>query len=146
MSIRLGDEVYEPMAQPLRQAAAIPVADGRVCLVTSSSGRRWVIPKGMIDEGHTAGEAALTEAWEEAGLVGMLSKEPVGSFIYEKYGRAHHVLVFVLHVSTAADDWPERDVRTREWVDPAEAIERVDDPGLKEIMEAVFRTVVAPTV
>ena len=55
MSIRSGDEAQEPMAQPLRQAAAIPVADGRVCLVTSSSGRRWVVPKGMIDAGHTAG-------------------------------------------------------------------------------------------
>jgi len=145
MSIRLGGEVQEPMAQPLRQAAAIPVADGRVCLVTSSSGRRWVIPKGMIDEGHTAGEAALTEAWEEAGLVGMLSQQPVGSFVYEKYGRPHHVVVFVLHVSTAADEWPERDVRTREWVEPAEAIERMDEPGLKEIMEAVFRSVVGAT-
>jgi 8-oxo-dGTP pyrophosphatase MutT (NUDIX family) len=99
----------------------------------------------MIDSGHTAGEAALNEAWEEAGLVGMLSQEPVGSFIYEKYGRPHHVVVFVLHVTRAADDWPERDVRNREWVEPAEAIERVDDPGLKEIIEAVSRTVVAPT-
>jgi 8-oxo-dGTP pyrophosphatase MutT (NUDIX family) len=99
----------------------------------------------MIDEGHTAGEAALTEAWEEAGLVGMLGREPVGSFIYEKYGRPHHVLVFVLHVATAADDWPERDVRTREWVEPAEAVERIDEPGLKEIMEAVFRSAVGAT-
>jgi 8-oxo-dGTP pyrophosphatase MutT (NUDIX family) len=132
------------MAQPLRQAAAIPVLDGRVCLVTSSSGRRWVIPKGMIDSGHTAGEAALNEAWEEAGLVGMLSQEPVGSFIYEKYGRPHHVVVFILNVTRAADDWPERDVRNREWVELAEAIERVDDPGLKEIIEAISRTGVAP--
>ena len=129
----------------MRQAAAIPVADGRVCLVTSSSGRRWVIPKGMIDVGHTAGEAALTEVREEAGLVGMLSQEPVGSFVYEKYGRPHHVLVFVLHVATAADDWPEREVRTREWVDPAEAIERIDEPGLKEIIETVCRPAVVPT-
>ena len=123
----------------MRQAAAIPVMDGRICLVTSSSGRRWVVPKGMIDPGHTAGEAALTEAWEEAGLVGILGTEPVGSFLYEKYGRAHHVTVFVLHVTVAADDWPEHDLRAREWMDPGEAIDRIDEPGLKEIIDSVCR-------
>src|SRR5262249_26119697 len=53
-----------------RQAAAIPIKDGMVCLITSSNGKRWVIPKGLIDPGHTAGESALLESWEEAGLVG----------------------------------------------------------------------------
>jgi 8-oxo-dGTP pyrophosphatase MutT (NUDIX family) len=125
------------MGQVLRQAAVIPVADGRVGMVTSSSGRRWVVPKGMIDGGHTAGEAALIEAWEEAGLVGVLAPDPVGSYLYEKYGRTHHVLVFVLQVTEEAVDWPERDVRKREWVDPAEAVERIEEPGLKDIIAAV---------
>ncbi|HEX3146530.1 MAG TPA: NUDIX hydrolase [Gemmataceae bacterium] len=125
------------MAQMLRQAAVIPISDGRVGLVTSSSGRRWVIPKGMIEPGSTAGESALEEAWEEAGLVGVLGREPVGSYLYEKYGRTHHVLVFLLQVTEEAMEWPERDVRRREWVDPNEAIERVDEPGLKEIIATV---------
>ena len=60
------------MARAIEQAAAIPVYDGRVCLVTSRTGRRWVIPKGRIDPGHTAAEAARIEAWEEAGLLGVL--------------------------------------------------------------------------
>jgi 8-oxo-dGTP pyrophosphatase MutT (NUDIX family) len=129
-----------PMAQVLRQAAVIPVADGRVCMVTSSSGRRWVIPKGMIDPGHTAGEAALLEAWEEAGLVGTLTPEPVGSYVYEKYGRDHHVLVFVMQVTEESVDWPERDVRKREWVDPPEAADRVEEPGLREIISSVCQS------
>lgn len=131
------------MAQLLRQAAAIPVADGRVGLVTSSSGRRWVVPKGMIDPGHSAGEAALIEAWEEAGLVGVLDPEPVGSYLYEKYGRTHHVLVYVLRVTEEAVDWPERDVRKRAWIDPMEAIDRVEEVGLKEIIAAVSLAPVA---
>ena len=134
---RVGESLT--MGQQMRQAAAIPVMDGRICLVTSSSGRRWVVPKGMIDPGHTAGEAALTEAWEEAGLVGILGSEPVGSFLYEKYSRIHHVTVFLLNVTVAADDWPERDVRTREWMDPGDAIDRIDEPGLKDIIESVCR-------
>jgi 8-oxo-dGTP pyrophosphatase MutT (NUDIX family) len=130
------------MAQLLRQAAVIPVSDGQVCMVTSSSGRRWVIPKGMIDPGQTAGEAALNEAWEEAGLVGVLATEPAGSYLYDKYGRTHHVTVFVMHVKEMASDWPERDVRKREWVDPAEAVERIEEQGLREIVESVSRQVV----
>lgn len=127
------------MAQVNRQAAVIPVSDGRVCLVTSSSGRRWVIPKGMIDSGHTAGEAALVEAWEEAGLVGYLGKEPLGSFLYEKYGRTHHVLVFLMVVTEVAEQWPEKNVRRREWLDPDDAMERVEEPGLREILAQLFR-------
>src|SRR5215213_3246144 len=107
------DGAPSAMAQTLRQAAVIPMADGRVCLVTSSSGKRWVVPKGMIDPGHSAGEAALNEAWEEAGLAGVLAREPAGSYVYEKYGRAHHVLVYVMTVTDEAVDWPRRPTGSR---------------------------------
>jgi hypothetical protein len=40
-------------------------------------------------------------------------------------------------------DWPERDVRKREWVDPAEAVERIEEVGLKEIIAAVCQVPVA---
>lgn len=129
----------DAMSPVLRQAAVIPISDGRVCMVTSSSGKRWVIPKGMIDSGHTSGEAALNEAWEEAGLVGVLSPEPAGSYLYDKYGRTHHVLVYAMNVNEIASDWPERDVRKREWVEPSEAMDRVDEQGLREIIDAVCR-------
>src|SRR5215467_13637400 len=99
----------------IHQAAAIPVRAGRVGLVTSSSGKRWVIPKGCMEPGKTAGEVALLEAWEEAGLVGVLQPEPVGSYLYEKYGNEYLVVVFLLQVTAAADDWPERSFRQREW-------------------------------
>lgn len=126
------------MANWSRQAAVIPVRDGRVCLVTSSSGRRWVVPKGQIDPGHTAGEAALVEAWEEAGLVGALAGEPLGTYVYEKYGRDLHVLVFRMLVTDARDDWPERAIRTREWVTLGEALERLDEPGLRDLLRIAF--------
>jgi 8-oxo-dGTP pyrophosphatase MutT (NUDIX family) len=104
--------------------------------VTSSSGKRWVIPKGLIDPGKTAGEIALQEAWEEAGLVGMLHPEPVGSYLYAKYGGTCHVTVFLMQVAEAAEDWPERTLRQREWLSPAQAARQVDDPGLREMIRA----------
>ena len=70
----------------VRQAAAIPMKADKVCLVTSTSGKRWVVPKGNMELGKTAGEVALQEAWEEAGLLGLLQPEPIGSYVYEKDG------------------------------------------------------------
>lgn len=121
------------MPMSIRQAGVIPHRDGLVCLVTSRSGRRWVIPKGLIDPGHTAGEAALVEAWEEAGLLGTL-QGPLGSFHYEKNTIDHHVTVFILRVSEEKASWPEQSIRRREWVSIDEAINRVDEPGLKELL------------
>lgn len=122
------------MTNVVRQAAALPVWDGRVCLVTSRNGRRWVLPKGQIDPGHTAAQAALVEAWEEAGLVGVLDPDPLGSYLYEKLGREHLVLVFRMDVTEARDQYPEAGLRQREWVTPAEAADRVDEPGLRELL------------
>jgi 8-oxo-dGTP pyrophosphatase MutT (NUDIX family) len=126
------------MPDPIRQAAVIPVHDGGVYLVTSRSGKRWVLPKGLIDPGHTPGGAALIEAWEEAGLVGMLDPEPVGSYVYEKLGRDHHVLVFRMTVTEVRDTWPERTLRQRVWLAPDDAISRVEEVGLRDILRAVF--------
>jgi 8-oxo-dGTP pyrophosphatase MutT (NUDIX family) len=130
--------------RPVHQAAAIPVRDGRVCLVTSRGGRRWVVPKGRIEPGQTAGEAALTEAWEEAGLVGALTAEPLGSYHYEKFGLPHHVTVFVLAVTGQHDDWPERAERRREWVSIPVARGRVEEPGLRDLLRLLRRAVGRP--
>jgi 8-oxo-dGTP pyrophosphatase MutT (NUDIX family) len=118
----------------VRQAAALPLRRGRVCLITSRNGKRWVIPKGWIDPGHTAGETALQEAWEEAGLTGALEQEPIGSYLYEKEGQQYHVIVFVMKVTGVAQEWAERSFRQRAWVSPAGFFERVEDTGLTDIV------------
>ena len=123
----------------IRQAAAIPVKKGQICLVTSRSGKRWVIPKGTIEPGKTAGEIALQEAWEEAGLTGVLHREPIGSYLYEKLGFVHHVIVFVMRVTDVANDWPEQNFRDRKWVQFEQAPVRVDDPGLRELVREALK-------
>jgi 8-oxo-dGTP pyrophosphatase MutT (NUDIX family) len=120
----------------IRQAAAIPISDGQVCLVTSSSGSRWVVPKGHLEPGKSAGQVALDEAWEEAGLVGILRPEPVGSYLYSKFNNVYQVIVFLMDVTEAAKAWPEDGHRRRIWVDPAEALQRVQETGLRELIRA----------
>lgn len=125
----------------VRQAGAIPTRDGRVCLVTSRTGRRWVIPKGWIEAGQTPAKAARAEAWEEAGLEGQLSGEPIGEYSYEKAGRCHVVIVYVLEVTVEHDDWPEADERTREWFSVDEALDRIEEQALHTLFRQAIRGV-----
>jgi 8-oxo-dGTP pyrophosphatase MutT (NUDIX family) len=121
----------------VRQAGAIPIRNGEVCLVSSRSGKRWVIPKGCMEPGRSAGEIALQEAWEEAGLVGRLDPEPLGSYFYEKGGLLCHVIVFVLQVADAADHYPECSFRQRSWMSFSQALTRLDEPILCDLVRSV---------
>lgn len=121
----------------VRQAAVIAVQNEQVCLVSSRSGRRWVVPKGCIEAGKSAGEIALQEAWEEAGLAGLLGKEPIGSYVYEKDGMVCHVIVFVMRVTTQVDAYPEASVRQRIWLSIPQALVRLEEHGLRELLRAV---------
>jgi 8-oxo-dGTP pyrophosphatase MutT (NUDIX family) len=125
-------------ATEVRQAAAIPIKDGHVCLVTSRSGKRWVIPKGCLETGKSAGEIALQEAWEEAGLVGVLKSEPVGSYLYEKFDVKHFVTVFLMLVTESTEEWPEHAFRERIWLTPRQALTRIEDNGLNAIIRAAI--------
>ena len=124
----------------LQQAAAIPIRRNQVCLVTSRNGKRWVIPKGCLEPGKTASEIALQEAWEEAGLVGVLHPDPVGSYLYDKGGINCHVIVFLLRVTQIGDTFPEDSFRERVWLSSAEAIRRIEDRGLRELIRAALAT------
>lgn len=123
----------------LQQAGVVAMLGGQVCLVTSRSGRRWVVPKGCLEPGKSAGEIALQEAWEEAGLVGVLAPEPVGSYLYDKAGWTCHVTVYFLEVTEVASAWPESEFRERSWVSLSQAMVRVEEPGLREVFRTVQR-------
>jgi 8-oxo-dGTP pyrophosphatase MutT (NUDIX family) len=92
----------------------------------------------MMEPGKTAGEIALQEAWEEAGLTGVLVPEPIGSYVYEKFNRQHHVTVFLMRVAEVADDWPEKAFRQRCWLKPAQAVRRIEENTLREILESTL--------
>ncbi len=106
-------------------------------LITSRSGRRWIIPKGVIDPGRTAGESAANEAFEEAGVRGQISNAPLGEYLYEKWGGTCRVNCFLLKVETVLDEWPERDARRREWMEVERAAELVIEKELKRLMLSI---------
>jgi 8-oxo-dGTP pyrophosphatase MutT (NUDIX family) len=118
----------------IQQAGVIALNGERICVVSSRGGKRWVVPKGCLEPNRTAAEIALQEAWEEAGLAGVLQPDPLGSYLYEKSGFTCHVTVFLMNVTDVAERWPERNQRQRCWLELAEALQRIDDAGLRELI------------
>ena len=58
----------------------------QILTVTSRGTKRWILPKGWPMEGKTLIQAAQTEAWEEAGLVNVVSPAfELGTFKYMKH-------------------------------------------------------------
>lgn len=109
-------------------------------LVISSLGTgRWILPKGWPMRGRTLAQAALREAWEEAGVKGSVSEKIVGRYSYDKItdsGSARHceVQVFPVTVKNLTDNFPEAGKRQRKWVKPARAAQMVDEPDLKALL------------
>ena len=122
------------VSSPIQQAAAVPLWSGRICLITSRSGKRWVVPKGCLEPDMTPGQIALQEAWEEAGLVGYLEDQSIGTYQYKKSGDLYHVTVYLMQVTEMASHWPEAHQRQRIWVAEDKAHKRVEPVGLSEVL------------
>jgi 8-oxo-dGTP pyrophosphatase MutT (NUDIX family) len=121
----------------VEQSAVIPyrIQNGQieVMVITSSTGKRWVIPKGLIEPDMTPQDSAAKEAWEEAGLLGKVFPDLLGTYEYQKSGYTCQVEVFLLQVQTVLEKWPEASCRKRQWVSIPKAIKRVNEPELKLI-------------
>jgi 8-oxo-dGTP pyrophosphatase MutT (NUDIX family) len=130
------------------QYAALPYRSNNiqteVVLVTSLETRRWIIPKGWPQKGKAPHRSAAREAFEEAGVVGVVGRRPIGSFAYQKRfknGRrvACEVQVFPLEVKRQRKQWPERRKREVKWVSAKEAAKTVQEPKLKAIIRCLAR-------
>ncbi len=124
-----------------KQSAAIPyrIENGhlQILLITSSSRKRWIIPKGFVERGLDASDSALKEAYEEAGVQGRMSVNSIGYFNYEKWGDHFRVEVFLLEVNTILQSWPEAEMRQRKWFSLPEAAAAVDQPDLRALILAL---------
>ncbi|WP_338469180.1 hypothetical protein ROLI_030540 [Roseobacter fucihabitans] len=127
-----------------RQVAALcyreTQAGKKVLLVTSRGTGRWIVPKGWPIKGLPDPEAALQEAWEEAGVTSAeVETDPVGFYDYDKKRSGGEVTpiktqVYLAEVDTLADAYPEDHQRERRWFTQNEAAARVDEPELKDIL------------
>ena len=115
-----------------------------VLLITSLNSRRWILPKGWIEDELTPAQSAAREAFEEAGVTGEIGETPIGTYHYLKEkkdgsGLPCSVDVFALAVTRQLPDWPEKGARNLAWVPLDQAITQVSEPGLRQVLKD-FRT------
>jgi 8-oxo-dGTP pyrophosphatase MutT (NUDIX family) len=112
-------------APPQAAALCLRIVDGKpqILLVSNKAGTRWGIPKGHIEPGETSYQAACREAFEEAGVLGVVSHTSIGHYRYSKSNetRRRKVTVHVLRVETCLDAFPEATLRASRWLSPVEA-------------------------
>lgn len=121
---------YAALPYRVRQDGAVQIR-----LITSRETRRWVIPKGWPMKGLSPSKAAAREAYEEAGVLGSMSRKPVGMYSYEKRLSVRSVLcdvmVFPLKVKRKLQNWPERSQRVGFWFTIESAAFAVNEEELK---------------
>jgi phosphohistidine phosphatase len=91
------------MSRVRQQAAVIPYRIRKerveVALVTTSNGKGWIVPKGSVDDGEHPREAAIREAEEEAGLLGVVPLKPLGRYLRIKGNHRCQVDVYLMRVT-----------------------------------------------
>lgn len=122
------------------QAGAVAMRrDGAlsVLLVRTSDGREWIFPKGHIEPGETASEAAVRELREEAGVVGDVIA-PLGSISY--LSKEEHVSV-EYYLVAARDSTPLHEARESKWCTLESAAELLSFSDAKTLLENVRKLV-----
>lgn len=142
-------DASERVARAVIQSAAIPYRINaedklQVLLVTSRRRRRWIIPKGKVKRGTLPSRSAEREAFEEAGVLGKVDKQPIGTYWRgekrpDGSNEATPVQVFGLLVIDELSVWQEMRLRERRWFPIDEALRAVQDRELRAMLEGFRR-------
>lgn len=113
-----------------------------VALIAVGEPRRWQLPKGRVDPGETAEQAASREVREEAGLeterLGPLDTIEYWYQVSRDGGRVriHKRVHFFLMRATGGDvSRHDQEVHEARWFPIAEAIARLAFPGERRVVE-----------
>ncbi|WP_127144347.1 NUDIX hydrolase [Pelagibacterium montanilacus] len=136
-----GRQKVEP-AGPQSGALPYRIVDGQlvVLLVTSRGRGRWIFPKGGLKQGYTAWDSAALEAYEEAGVEGVVEQKPIGSYmlpVTDERPKPVEVEMFPLLVTHQRDDWKEQGQRYRHWAVLSEAKRLITHDGLADVAVAL---------
>jgi 8-oxo-dGTP pyrophosphatase MutT (NUDIX family) len=118
-----------------RQSSVIPFQvkneQIEILLITSLKNRKWIFPKGLVENSLSPQQSALKEAFEEAGIEGSVLDMLLGEYDYYKWDGICHVEVFPLLVTRIYDTWPESEQRDRQWFSLQNAITLVEKEELR---------------
>lgn len=137
----MGNREVDP-AGPQFGALPYQIVDGQlvVLLITSRGRGRWIFPKGGQVEGMTPWESAAREAYEEAGVEGVIEHAPIGSYmlpVTDERPAPVEVLIYPLRVTNQRADWKEKGQRYRHWAVLPEAKRLITHEGLADVAVAL---------
>ncbi len=127
-----------------QQSAVLPFRRAtsglQILVITSRRRKRWILPKGIIEPGMSPQDSAAKEAFEEAGIRGVVSAHSIGSYSQKKWDGVCHIDVFPFEVTEILDEWPECMFRQRRWVAPDDACDLLALKELTAIIRAFQRS------
>lgn len=142
--VKTAENISGPLCS---QVAALPwrrEADGTisVLLVTSRTNAKWMLPKGWPMAGKTDAEAALEEAKEEAGIDGIVSATPLGSYHFLKLfndgsSKPAQAIIYSVHVEHQHTKWREKGQRQRRWFSLLQASKVAFEPDLARFLKGL---------
>ncbi|KAJ1275718.1 hypothetical protein BS78_05G157500 [Paspalum vaginatum] len=104
---------------------------GRLQVLMISTPKRsdLIFPKGGWEDDESIDEAACREAFEEAGVKGIISASPLGEWIFKSKSKQNSCglqgackgFMFGLQVTELLEIWPEQVTHGRRWVPVEEA-------------------------
>jgi 8-oxo-dGTP pyrophosphatase MutT (NUDIX family) len=124
----------------VEQAGALCLRDNdgvrEVLLIRSLNTGRLGIPKGHIEPDEPIWSTAEREAFEEAGIVGTAHKAPLGAYFYRKSvgDQIFFLRVYLVDVQECATDYPEKSLRSVNWMPLSTAAKAVSRRGLRKLL------------
>lgn len=106
----------------------------QLLLVTSSSGSRWIIPKGHQEPEMTQHEVAMMEAAEEGGVLGTLRHD---LHLRCQMSNGRFLQLYAMKISKLLSSWPEEHFRVRRLVPLGEALKLIDDREMSRAVKAM---------
>lgn len=107
----------------------------KLLLVSNRKQTRWILPKGQIEKHVPDSTIALTEAYEEAGIIGLIdTRLPPEVVYYESSTGPVALHIYPMKIKTKLKKWPESHFRKRAMVDIKTALLMVRKQALADLI------------
>jgi len=120
--------------------------DQPVFLLIRDSYRNWGLPKGHLEAGEEAADAALREVGEETGLTDLVLRAPIQEidwFFRFRRRLIHKTCAFFLMESVSGEPCPQRDegITACRWLPFETALKTVSYANAREVLSAAGQLV-----